>query len=736
MATDKERLDAAANWIRNNQDKKGTPDWEAVTGVYKQLRGAELTTPSTEPLKNPFAGQSIEQLNKAYANHKFMGNKDLLPLIADARAKAEMDQGGFPYALGDSVRQAVKGIPIAGGLVDEGIAGATSLLGGNYEDTLEAERARDRARHEANPETALGMNLFGGVAATILAAPALGVGSLGVNATRPPAQTALRGAAIGFPVGAADGFTRGEGGLEGRGESALIGGGLGLLGGAAAPVIGQGLATGYTNVRNALSRMASLRGTGMDPKVAGALAETLQGDDALGQALARIRQGGDDAMLVDAGPNAAGALDATIQMGGPQAVRVASGAVEQRASDAARRMTAEADRTFGQPQGVRAQRQAIRQGAQPALGNEYRAAYAQPIDFATPEGQAIATAWRRVRPEVRAQANVLLDEAGLPPIQDGTPPTVEQIDRVTRALYGIAEGTEGRGVLGGLNDRGRSANALARELRDLTRTAVPEYDQALTSAADAAGRSQAVVLGSRILSPSTTRDQVAEELAGMIVAERQAVRAGIRAQLDDAVATVKQMASEPNQDARELKKLLENVTSQASRQKIGMVLGNPNEVLRFYREVGRAMRALELKAQVATNSRSAGRQAISERMGDAFEPGPAGTALQGEGPKALKQLIQMATGATKNQQRQAMNERWLSLAQALTGPRGRDAEALFRRLIAANRVRGQNALAGQRLGILGAGTVAGGTSTLNSQLRRTRPYPEAPGGYPYTVSNK
>lgn len=717
MATDKERLDKAADWIRNNQDKKGTPDWDAVTTVYKELRGAQLTTP-TEPEapKNPFMGQSVEQLNKAYANHKFMGNKDLLPLIADARAKAEMDAGGFPYALGDSVRQFAKGIPIAGGLIDEGMAGASSLLGGNYEDTLEAERARDRARHEANPETALGMNLFGGVAGTVAAAPAVGMGSLGVGATRPLAQTALRGAAIGLPVGAADGFTRGEGGLEGRTESALIGGGLGLLGGAVAPVIGQGLASGYTNVRNALNQVANLRGTGMDPKVAGALAETLQGDDALGQALARIRQAGDDAMLVDAGPNAAGALDATIQMGGPQSVRVASAAVDQRATDAARRMTAEADRTFGPPQGVRTQREAIRQAAQPTNNQNYRAAYAQQIDPATPEGQAIANAWQRVRAPVRAQANVLLEEAGLPPIQDGVPPTVEQIDRVTRALYGIAEGTEGRGVLGGLNDRGRSANALARELRDLTRAAVPEYDTALTQAADAAGRSQAVVLGSRVLSPKVTRDQVAEELAGMTTAERQAVRAGIRAQLDEAVATVKQMASEPNQDARELKRLLENVTSQASRQKIGMVMGDPNATMRFYREVGRAMRALELKAQVSTNSRTAGRQAISERMGDAFEPGPAGTAMQGEGPKALKQLIQMATGATKNQQRQAMNERWLSLARALTGPRGRDAEALFRRLIAANRVRGQNALAGQRLGILGAGTVAGTQPTVNSRL--------------------
>lgn len=720
MATDKERLDAAANWIRNNQDKQGTPDWEAVTGVYKELRGAELTTPSTEPPKNPFMGKPLDQLKKDYANHKLMGNKGLLPQIADAYVDAENKNagtlGGLALGADDAIRQTATGVPIAGGLLDEANAATSSAMGGDYDEALDYNRARDRAAYKASPVLTTGLNVLGGVGGTLAGARVFGLPALGVNAARPLAQTMLRAAPIGGAVGAADGFTRGEGGIENRGTSAGIGGALGILIGAAAPGIGQAISTGYRNVANLLDRSARFRNTGMPPRVAEGAAELLEGDDATGQALARIRQGGPDAMLVDAGPNAAGALDATIQMGGPQAVRTAQSAIDQRARTAAQGMQGAANQAFGAPSGVRTQREAIRRAAQPANNQNYRAAYAGQIDYATPEGQAIAGLWQRVRPPVRAQANVLLEEAGLPPIQDGTPPTVEQIDRVTRALYGIADGTEGRGVLGGLNDRGRSANNLARELRDLTRAAVPEYDTALTAAADPIRRSQAVVLGSRVLSPNTTRDQVAEELAGMTVAERQAVRAGIRAQLDEAVATVKQMASDPNIEARELKRMLENVTSQSSRQKVGMVMDNPNATLRFYREVGRAMRALEIKAAIATNSRTAGRLATAQRMGDAFESGPIGSAMQGDIPKATKQVIQMMTGATKGQQRQAMNEQWLSLAQALTGPRGRDAEALFRRLVTANRARGANALAGQRLGILGAGTVAGSEPTINGRL--------------------
>jgi hypothetical protein len=42
MPTDAERLDAAANWIRNNQDKAGTPEFVKVAGAYRDLRGASL----------------------------------------------------------------------------------------------------------------------------------------------------------------------------------------------------------------------------------------------------------------------------------------------------------------------------------------------------------------------------------------------------------------------------------------------------------------------------------------------------------------------------------------------------------------------------------------------------------------------------------------------------------------------------------------------------------------------
>lgn len=689
MATDKERLDAAANWIRQNQDKKGTPEWEKVTGAYKQLRGVQSAEPEAP---------------------------DAARAAADANAKKEWEQGGFAYDLTDAVRQAFKGVPIAGGLLDEGIASVSSAFGDDYEKSLEYQRARDRFRENLNPETSTALNLVGGVGSVLAAAPLAAVPALGVNVARPLAQTAVRGAGLGGVLGAADMFTRGEDGLENRAGNAAIGGALGAVAGGAAPVIGQGVSSAYQALSNRLARSAQFGNTGLPPRVAEGLAGLLEGDDALGQALARIRQGGDDAMLVDAGPNAAGALDATIQMGGPQAVRVASGAVDQRATAAAQRMTGAANQTLGAPEGVTAQRTAIRDAARPVLDPLYRTAYATPIDYAAPEGQALANIWTRVRQPTRAAANALLQEEGLPQIADGARPTVQQIDYVARALYNFADSTEGRGVLGGLNSAGRSANALAADLRNQARLAVPSYGVALDTATDPIRRSQAVVLGSRILSPKVTRADVAEELAGMTGPERQAVRSGIRAQLDESVANVKQMASDPNIDARELKQMLQNLTSRASREKVGMVLDNPNDVLRFYREVGRAMRALELKAQVATNSRTAGRQAMAERMGDAFEPGPLGMAMQGEGPKAIKQTIQMMTGATKGQQRQAMNEHWLALSRALTGPRGRDAEALFRRLIAANRARGANALTGQRLGVAASGTVAGSTPTLRGAL--------------------
>lgn len=624
---------------------------------------------------------------------------------ADAAVKKEYQNAGPLYDLVDVGRQAVKGIPLAGGLMDEGIATMSEAFGGNYDKSLEYQRARDRLREKNFPESSMLVNLAGGIGGTIAGANAVGMGGLGVNAARPLAQRALAGVAVGAPVGAADGFTRGEGGLENRGISAGIGGVLGGLTGGAAPLIGQGLSSAYQNIKNFLTPNASFRALGVSQPVGEEIVDSL-GNDASKTGLARIRAAGPDAMLADAGPQARGLADAVITKGGPGASYLGS-AIESRAKKASKGLVSTLDKTMGAPEGQVAQATAIREGTAAARDAAYKNAYSQPIDYTTPDGQEIASLWSRVRPARREAANALLQESGKPTIKDGALPTVEQIDYVTRALNAVADSGEGQGALGGINDIGRSARNLATKLRQATRTAVPEYANALETAADPISRIDGIKLGTKLLNPQYTRSELKEALDGMTGPERDAVISGIRAQLDEKIANVRGTASDPEVAARQLNTMVQELTSDATRKKVGMVLNDPKKTMQFFREVGQAFKAAELRAGVAANSRTAVRSGIIKGVDERLQPGVVGTAMEGSLPAASKKAIQVATGATPRQQRLRNNEQWLELAKLLSEKRGREAEALLRKLMAASKVRAASSATGKSIGTAGAGAVAG-----------------------------
>ena len=624
---------------------------------------------------------------------------------ADAAVQKEYDNAGFGYDLVDVGRQAIKGIPFAGGLLDEGVASLSEAMGGNYEKSLEYQRARDRLREKNFPESSMLVNLAGGIGGTIAGANALGVGGMGVNAARPLAQRAAAGLAIGAPVGAADGFARGEGGLENRSINAGIGGVLGGITGGLAPVIGQGLSSAYQNVKNFLTPNASFRALGVSQPVGEEIVDSL-GNDASKTGLARIRAAGPDAMLADAGPQARGLADAVITKGGPGASYLGS-AIESRAKKASKGLVGTLDRTLGAPEGQVAQATAIREGTADARDIAYKAAYSKPIDYASPEGQEIAALWSRVRPARRDAANALLQESGKPTIKDGALPTVEQIDYVTRALNAVADSGEGQGALGGINDIGRSARNLATKLRQATRTAVPEYANALETAADPIARIEGIKLGTKLLNPQYTRSELKEALDGMSGPEREAVISGIRAQLDEKIANVRGTASDPEVAARQLNAMVQELTSDATRKKIGMVLDDPKKTMQFFREIGQAFKAAELRAGVAANSRTAVRSGIIKGVDERLQPGVVGTAMEGSLPGATKKAIQVATGATPRQQRLRNNEQWLELAKMLSEKRGRDAEELLRKLMAAANSRAASSATGKRIGVTGAGAVAG-----------------------------
>lgn len=574
------------------------------------------------------------------------------------------------------------------GLADEIGAGAR-WLGGKvlpwqsnvtYDQALAETRAADKAAQEANPGSYLAGQITGGVGS----AAGLAKSGLALSTRLAPNASMLArvgaGAADGAVAGAAYGAGSGEG-LQDRATQAAENGVLGGIVGAAAPVVARGLSGAYQNIADRVAASRVAQQTGFQPEVARMVANVLESDGTLGpQGMANMQRAGNEAMLADAGPNARSVLDTAIQRGGPGAVS-ARNAIDARVARGSADINAALDSTFGAPAGVETARDAIRQGSAAARGTAYDAAYATPIDYAAPQGQALESLVRsRVPASVINDANRLMRLEGNESQQilariadDGSVtyerlPDVRQLDYITRALNQAAESGDGAGALGGQTPLGRAYQNLSREIRQNLRASVPEYGQALDTAADPIRRSQAVELGSRLLSPSMTRDQVSHAVDGMSAAERNALAQGIRSRIDDTLANVTRTVADGDTTAREGIKALKDMSSRASREKIVAAIG-AERAGPLFDELDRVATSFELRASVAENSKTYARQAVSGRINQITEPGAIGTLAQGKPLNAGQRLAQVITGQTPERVAARQDQIYSQIADLLTRPR-------------------------------------------------------------------
>ena len=679
--------------------------------------------------EDPYAKMSLDQIKAQYHGAQLTGGKpELLSKLADAYvSKEQSDRSkaggitGIANAADNFVRDAARGIPIIGGGLDEASAALNTLGGGNYQENLDYQRARDRFNDKQFGGLSTGTQIAGGIAGTVGTLGALGVGGVAggaANATRlmPTVTQALRAGAVGSGVGAADAFTRAEG--DNRAGSAAIGGVAGGVLGAATPYVAGAVGTGAKRVMNYLTSDAALQRLGISRQAANVLIRQLSTDDTLTQTGAqRIQEAGPQSMLADAGQSATNLLDTALQRSGPGST-AARQAIEQRATQANQWLTQSLDQTFGTaPVGVETRQAAIRNGTAAARGNAYDAAYDQPIDFNTPAGQQLAQDIQRLQ----ASAPWAIEEANSEIAMRGEQPTMVRIlDRATRALNSAATRGERGGALGGNTPLGAAAGGLAQDIRASLRQAVPEYGTALDTAADPIRRVQATEFGATILNPKVTRERVTEELAGMTGPERRSAMNGMRDSIDEVVANVKGMASDPNIDARQLREVLKALSSPAARHKVEALVGQ-NQARAFYGQLGRFARAAELRASVATNSRTFGRSAVDAQVKAQTEPGVIGMALEGNVPGAIKKVIQTFTRMTPERRLAAEDRIYGEIASALTTVRGTAAETQLNRLRAAIQARSGNFAGARAIGAAAgrgfAGSGAGGAVAVQQPSR-------------------
>lgn len=547
----------------------------------------------------------------------------------------------------------------------------------------DAIRQRQNALRESNPIASTVGSIGGGLA---LAGPMRG-GLSGLASNSGLGMRVLAGALEGMGLGGL--YGAGSADDSSRLMGAAKGGAIGGAAGAAFPLIAAGAGKVYETARNAFQARPIAQQAGTTPEAARVLGGILQADDSLGPTgRANLAMAGQEAMLADAGPTAAGVLDTAIQRGG-QGATIARQAIDGRVSRDSAALVQALDNTLGQPQGIAAAQNASRQAARPKVSAAYERAYSTPIDYASEAGRKVEDIINRIPDRIAGRA---VRDAVDRMVYDGVPnaqimasiaddgavtfqgmPNVMQADYIKRALNNIVEdGTDA--VTGKLSSDAVFASRMARDLRDAVADAVPAYSEALRTAADPLSEQAAIRLGGKMLSTSMPRDQAAIALQGMTVPEKQAVAQGIRSQIDDAMANVKMVATDSNIDAREAVNALKSMSSRANREKVGMVLGE-REANSLFDELDRVSRSFGLRADVATNSRTFGRGEIAGRVRDTSGADSVLRTIQkGEPANAVKRITQALTGETPAKQIAREDEIFAEIARLLTKQGGAGAD--------------------------------------------------------------
>lgn len=466
------------------------------------------------------------------------------------------------------------------------------------------------------------------------------VGNLtGLGASVAPASAggrAVASALLGGAAGASQGFMEGEDGLADRLGGAVLGAGVGGTIGAVTPAIGGMVGRGVQAVddwaRNTAIGKQVGGALGIGPEAARVVTE-FAGRESPQDVAAILARSGDEAMLADI-PSLTGVLDATINSPAPGA-RMASDRISSRAASGGDEiMDAVRGGQAGPFVGPIAAERGINATTRAAANPKYEAAYNTIIDYATPEGMAIEDLMKRIPADKLNKAfNTATDRMvydGYPKAQalielaeDGTAtlkelPNVMQLDYLKRAFDEIAQAGEDP-LTGKLTPDAAFAARVARDIRNATKEAVPEYADALSTAATGIRAGEAVRKGGKILDANLTVEQARDIIKDATPAELRLIKDGLAAQFEHKIGNVKAVASDRSVDAREASRAWSDLSSRNTKEKLRMVFGD--DWPQFEEVLDRAGSGVGLRADVAANTKTVQRQETNKMIDDITAPG-------------------------------------------------------------------------------------------------------------------
>lgn len=558
-------------------------------------------------------------------------------------------------------------------VVAAGTAALDALINGNdFGDAYDIRVARERAKidqfRDDSPVLAYGSEFVGAVPTSVIAGPQ----SVANTVRGRLAQGVLTGAGQGGIYG----FNADEGGAVDRMDGAGMGAGLGgFFGGLSVPVSSMA-----GKLANRLATRSAANQAGMSRPAYEIMRQVSEADDSLtGAGARRISAAGPDAMLADAGPSQRALLDVAVQRTGP-ASRVAAERVGARVDRAGRAVNQTLDDVLGQPQGVRSAARDISRSTSAARGDAYDAAYAQAINYADDTGRAVEDALGRIPPRVMndavRKANERMQAAGVRNNQilinvadDGSVtlremPNVMQLDYIKRALWELgAEADQfGRQAAGA-----DMYSGLSRRLKNAISDAVPGYREAVQLGGDKIQRDNALRLGRDLLRPNVTREVVAEMAEDLSDEARAAAMNGLRGSIDDTLANVKRTMTDPNVDAREVYKLITDMSSRANREKAALIVGE-DAANRLFSQLDEAAMAFELRAGIAQNSKTFAREALNDVVEDTVSSGPIAALRDGDPVGSARNLAQTLLGGGPEAKKKVTDKVVTELVDILTSP--------------------------------------------------------------------
>ena len=640
------------------------------------------------------------------------------------------------YPVAARAGEFVRGVPFAGSYLDEALSATLGPEAGV------GARALSGAMQRQQPAETLGLNIAGGVTGTagaLAAAPqavssalaaAVGQGSRAAQVAR----AALTGSGAGMLEGAVYGAGEGtdaQSRMEEAGSGAAIGAAAGGIFGGAAPLASEAFANiARIFKRSDIGTIASTFKISRD--AAKVIKNTFDQGGDIPAAVANLQRAGSEGMLADAGPAAQALLDAASISGGT-AGRTVRDAISERMSRTSASVEETLNQSLGDPAaGPRTAVNEIATRTAPQREQAYGLAYGTPIDYATEQGrkiEAMLSRINRIDPKVLrdaiAEANADMEYRNISNQQimaqiadDGRVvftemPNVQQLDEIKKALGKIAY-DQNTDQFGRLTNAGKRYAGLATELRDAISDAVEPYGAAVSIGGDKLAEERAFSLGQELLKAGTRLEDLTFELGkSPSQAQIDAAKSGLRLYIDEALGNVRAIASDPSADVLEARQVIKAVTdlsSDKARAKIKKLMGAEADAL--LSQIDQAAQSATVRAAMAQNSKTAGRQSIDTTVSQLTEPSIVGQALQGEAVNTTKALIQAVTGQTGEYTVARRQRIYNDIAKALTEKRGENALTALRVLDAA--MRGQemtdaqvDSLAKMLAGVLFSGAEAG-----------------------------